>query len=218
MAQGWVVSWLPPSNAIEHHRKHKNHAHKLKPKLELDVDDDDVTDTLDDQMDEHILPSVLSPPPAVAYYAVEHREGDTGPWIMSEQISQDNAYLIKELKTAVKYTIRVWAFSIFGVGSASATIEYKISNNSGSMKGSRAITAGVVGSVLFFVAAIILSVCAVKICNKRKQRKMEKAYMMVTCPVMDGMNGTHSHHGSPVTLKQIAQANKKDFHKAEYQV
>lgn len=42
------------------------------------------------------------------------------------------------------------------------------------MKGSRAITAGVVGSVLFFVAAIILSVCAVKICNKRKQRKMEK--------------------------------------------
>jgi len=43
-----------------------------------------------------------------------------------------------------------------------------------SMKGPRAITAGVVGSVLFFVAAIILSVCTVKICNKRKQRKMEK--------------------------------------------
>ncbi|UXI20802.1 Testis-specific serine/threonine-protein kinase [Sarcoptes scabiei] len=173
MAQGWVVSWLPPKN----------------------------------------LPSFTP----VAYYSVEHREGES-QWIMSEQISQDNAYLIKELKTSVKYTIRVWAFSILGVGSVSSAIEYKISNNSGNMKGSRAITAGVVGSVLFFVAAIILSVCAVKICNKRKQRKMEKAYMMVTCPVMDGVNGTHSHHGSPVTLKQIAQANKKDFHKAEYQV
>lgn len=106
---------------------------------------------------------------------------------------------VKELKTSVKYTIRVWAFSILGVGSVSSAIEYKISSNqfffsflfhqnlvffvavfsfgtdnSGNMKGSRAITAGVVGSVLFFVAAIILSVCAVKICNKRKQRKMEK--------------------------------------------
>nr|XP_046912205.1 protein turtle-like isoform X2 [Dermatophagoides farinae] len=172
MAQGWVVSWLPP----------------MHPQ-----------------------------PTPVAYYSVEYREGD-GDWNMSEQIAQDNAYLIKELKTSVKYTIRVWAFSILGIGTASSLIEYKITNTSGSMKGSRAITAGVVGSVLFFVAAIILSVCAVKICNKRKQRKMEKAYMMVTCPVMDGVNGTHSHHGSPVTLKQIAQANKKDFHKAEYQV
>nr|XP_027205598.1 protein turtle-like [Dermatophagoides pteronyssinus] len=156
MAQGWVVSWLPP--------KHPQ-------------------------------------PTPVAYYSVEYREGD-GDWTMSEQISQDNAYLIKELKTSIKYTIRVWAFSILGIGSSSSMIEYKITNTSGNMKGSRAITAGVVGSVLFFVAAIILSVCAVKICNKRKQRKMEKAYMMVTCPVMDGVNGTHSHHGSPVTLKQ----------------
>jgi hypothetical protein len=52
------------------------------------------------------------------------------------------------------------------------------------MKGPRAITAGVVGSVLFFVAAIILSVCTVKICNKRKRRKMEKGFnldLLITC-------------------------------------
>lgn len=50
------------------------------------------------------------------------------------------------------------------------------------MKGPRAITAGVVGSVLFFVAAIILSVCTVKICNKRKQRKEEKGkYCLQKC-------------------------------------
>lgn len=38
----------------------------------------------------------------------------------------------------------------------------------------KAITAGVVGGLLFFIVAIILSVCAVKICNKRKRRKHEK--------------------------------------------
>lgn len=38
----------------------------------------------------------------------------------------------------------------------------------------KAITAGVVGGILFFIVAIILSICAVKICNKRKRRKQEK--------------------------------------------
>ena len=38
----------------------------------------------------------------------------------------------------------------------------------------KAITAGVVGGFLFFIVAIILSICAVKICNKRKRRKQEK--------------------------------------------
>lgn len=38
----------------------------------------------------------------------------------------------------------------------------------------KAITAGVVGGILFFLVAIILSICAVKICNKRKRRKQEK--------------------------------------------
>lgn len=108
-------------------------------------------------------------------------------------------FTVKELKTSVKYTIVVHAYSIDGKSTPSAPIEYKIvseyrlwwslssclshlrfswlpcdADNSGNMKGQRAITAGVVGSILFFVAAIILSVCTVKICNKRKQRKMEK--------------------------------------------
>lgn len=43
----------------------------------------------------------------------------------------------------------------------------------------KAITAGVVGGILFFIVAIILSVCAVKICNKRKRRKQEKGKFYV---------------------------------------
>lgn len=42
----------------------------------------------------------------------------------------------------------------------------------------KAITAGVVGGILFFIVAIILSVCAVKICNKRKRRKQEKGELL----------------------------------------
>lgn len=38
----------------------------------------------------------------------------------------------------------------------------------------KAIIAGIVGGILFFIVAIILSICAVKICNKRKRRKQEK--------------------------------------------
>ena len=48
----------------------------------------------------------------------------------------------------------------------------------------KAITAGVVGGILFFIVAIILSVCAVKICNKRKRRKQEKGnyeYILTVC-------------------------------------
>jgi hypothetical protein len=47
---------------------------------------------------------------------------------------------------------------------------------------------------------------------------MEKAYMMVTCPVMDGVNGghhsIHSHVDSPVPLKQLPfqQRSKQGAH------
>lgn len=43
----------------------------------------------------------------------------------------------------------------------------------------KAIKAGVVGGFLFFIVAIILSVCAVKICNKRKRRRQEKGIQIL---------------------------------------
>ena len=36
--------------------------------------------------------------------------------------------IVKELKTSVKYTFRVWAYTIRGVGSVSTTLEYKITS------------------------------------------------------------------------------------------
>ncbi|PSN50344.1 Protein turtle [Blattella germanica] len=70
----------------------------------------------------------------------------------------------------------------------------------------KAITAGVVGGILFFIVAIILSVCAVKICNKRKRRKQEKAYNMVACRVTDARNGGQPPGASQVPLKKIVDS------------
>ncbi|KAK0156895.1 hypothetical protein PV327_011546, partial [Microctonus hyperodae] len=69
----------------------------------------------------------------------------------------------------------------------------------------KAITAGVVGGILFFIVAIILSICAVKICNKRKRRKQEKelisAYNLVACRPTDARNGAGQGPQGTVPLK-----------------
>jgi uncharacterized protein (DUF2062 family) len=38
----------------------------------------------------------------------------------------------------------------------------------------KSLTGGIVGGVLFFVVSIILSICAVKICNNRRRRRQER--------------------------------------------
>ena len=38
----------------------------------------------------------------------------------------------------------------------------------------RAVTAGLIGGMLFFIVAIVVSVCTVKICNKKRRRKQER--------------------------------------------
>ncbi|XP_037072264.1 uncharacterized protein LOC119093414 [Pollicipes pollicipes] len=65
----------------------------------------------------------------------------------------------------------------------------------------KAITAALVGGLLLLIVSIILSVCTVKICNKRKRRKQEKEYNMVACRVTEARNGLHS----PVPLKKYVR-------------
>lgn len=43
-----------------------------------------------------------------------------------------------------------------------------------SAQNARAVTFAVIGSVVFFLTTIVLAVCAVRICNKRKRKKIEK--------------------------------------------
>jgi len=68
------------------------------------------------------------------------------------------------------YTFRVLAFTPASNSEASNEVNHKIQPRDTQ----RAIVAGLVGGILFFIVAIILAVCAVKICNRRKRRKQEK--------------------------------------------
>ncbi|KAG8193648.1 hypothetical protein JTE90_024012 [Oedothorax gibbosus] len=135
----------------------------------------------------------------VAFYFVEHRT-DNGQWQRWGPIRDDTFYLVPSLTGGQTYHFRVYAYSILSVGSASQEVIYHATGDSEFHIRNRAITAGVVGGICFFIAAIILSMCAVKICNKRKRRKAEKAYMMVTVP--EQRNGSHSHTGSPLPMKK----------------
>ncbi|XP_015914377.1 protein turtle [Parasteatoda tepidariorum] len=137
----------------------------------------------------------------IAFYFVEHRTDD-GQWQRWGPIRDEYNYIVPTLAGGQTYHFRVYAYSILSVGSASSEVVYHAPGDDDSYGRNRAITAGVVGGVLFFVAAIILSICAVKICNKRKRRKAEKAYMMVTCSVPEQRNGGHSHAGSPLPVKK----------------
>ena len=68
-----------------------------------------------------------------------------------------------------KYFFRVYAHSDSSF-SVSDVFEHEISDRIQQ----KAITAALVGGLLLLIVSIILSVCTVKICNKRKRRKQEK--------------------------------------------
>jgi hypothetical protein len=64
----------------------------------------------------------------------------------------------------------------------------------------KAITAGVVGGILFFIVAIILSVCVVKICNKKKRRKQEKGKLPPSLVALNGCSNA-SRKLQPLLLR-----------------
>nr|CAD7572881.1 unnamed protein product [Timema californicum] len=106
----------------------------------------------------------------IQYYTIKYRTD--GPWktLNKGQIRpEDTSYLVKNLVGGRTYYFRVLANSVRSYES-SEEIKYSVP----ARVKHKAITAGVVGGILFFIVAIILSVCAVKICNKRKRRKQEK--------------------------------------------
>ncbi|XP_054264102.1 protein turtle isoform X2 [Macrosteles quadrilineatus] len=150
----------------------------------------------------------------VQYYTIKYRTD--GPWktLNKAQIrAEETSYLVKNLVGGRTYYFRVLANSVKSYES-SEEVKFSVP----ARVKHKAITAGVVGGILFFIVAIILSVCAVKICNKRKRRKQEKAYNMVACRITDARNGGQPPGVSQVPLKKPLDRRTKDLDKAEYQV
>lgn len=106
----------------------------------------------------------------IQHYVIKYRTD--GPWktLNKAQIRpEDTHYLVKNLVGGRTYYFRILAYSTKSYES-SEEVKFSVP----ARVKHKAITAGVVGGILFFIVAIILSVCAVKICNKRKRRKQEK--------------------------------------------
>ena len=76
---------------------------------------------------------------------------------------------VKNIGTSKNMLFKVFSHSVNG-WSESEPLEYNLPEN---VK-TRAVTAGLIGGILFFIVAIILSVCTVKICNKARRRKQER--------------------------------------------
>ena len=68
-------------------------------------------------------------------------------------------------------TAKAYWFRVFSHSATAYSISEKFKYDLPENVKRRAVTAGLIGGILFFIVAIILSVCTVKICNKRRRRK-----------------------------------------------
>eukprot|EP00095_Tigriopus_kingsejongensis_P006307 snap_masked-scaffold61_size441589-processed-gene-2.1 protein:Tk06307 transcript:snap_masked-scaffold61_size441589-processed-gene-2.1-mRNA-1 annotation:"protein turtle isoform x8" len=126
--------------------------------------------------------------PSLLYYTIQIKKNSQGAkWkpLTDQKIDVDEAsYMFKNMGTAKSYLFRVFSHSLTSY-SISEDHPYDLPEN---VK-RRAVTAGLIGGILFFIVAIVLSVCTVKICNKRRRRKQERAYNMVACRLSQTRNG-----------------------------
>lgn len=115
----------------------------------------------------------------IQHYTIKYRTDAQWKTLNRGQIRPfDTSYLVKNLVGGRTYYFRVLANSLSSYES-SEEVKFPVP----ARVKHKAITAGVVGGILFFIVAITLSVCAVKICNQRKRRKQEKGEIHLLCPI-----------------------------------
>ncbi|XP_044593030.1 protein turtle-like isoform X3 [Cotesia glomerata] len=138
----------------------------------------------------------------IQYYDIKYKTDGPYRTLNKGQIRpEETSYLVKNLVGGRTYYFRVFAHAAT-THSSSDEVKFPVP----ARVKHKAITAGVVGGILFFIVAIILSICAVKICNKRKRRKQEKelisAYNLVACRPTDARNGAGQVPPGTVPLKK----------------
>uniref|UniRef100_A0AAG5CW64 Protein turtle n=1 Tax=Anopheles atroparvus TaxID=41427 RepID=A0AAG5CW64_ANOAO len=136
----------------------------------------------------------------VQFYTIKYRTDAQWKTLNRGQIRpEETSYLVKNLVGGRTYYFRVLANSLKSY-ETSEEIKFPVP----ARVKHKAITAGVVGGILFFIVAIILSICAVKICNKRKRRKQEKELNMVTARLTD-----RNALSQPIPLRRFMQGESK---------
>lgn len=108
-----------------------------------------------------------------AAYSVELREKGSAWHTLAT--GRDRSLLIKDLRPGAEYMFRVFAHTAAGLrGAASREFRYLIPDNRRKPGGTQALSAGVVSGILFFIACIVIAVCGVNMCNKRRKKRAEK--------------------------------------------
>lgn len=115
----------------------------------------------------------------IQHYTITYRLDNQWKTLNRGQIRPlDTSYLVKNLVGGRTYYFRILAHAQ-NTYETSEEVKFPVP----ARVKHKAITAGVVGGILFFIVAIILSICTVKICNKRKRRKQEKGERHLLCPI-----------------------------------
>lgn len=179
VAQGWVLSWLAPKQApaepavlarieaLASQAAAAGSQHLLAANsLDASSLADSANQPAQSQGDQH----ANNP---VAAYSIELREKGTA-WHQLAT-SRELSLLLKDLKPGGEYMFRVSAHSSSGArGAPSQEFRYTIPDNRRKPGSTQALSAGVVSGVLFFIASIVIAVCTVNMCNKRRKKRAEK--------------------------------------------
>lgn len=113
------------------------------------------------------------------YYTIRYRLDSEWRTLNRGQIRpSDTSYFVNYMVGARTYYLRVLAHTA-DTYETSEEVKFPVP----ARVKHKAIISGVVGGILFFLVAIILSVCAVQICNRRKRRKLEKGELNLFIPI-----------------------------------
>lgn len=169
VAQGWVINWWPPA------RFAAAAPMSALDRLELPL----------------VAPSSGQQQQQQLVYSVELKEKaaekSSSNW-QALGTSRERSILLKDLKPGTEYSFRIFAHAqpqqqqqAWNMNAAAAAnrvnaaqFKYLIPDNRRKPGSTQALSAGVVSGVLFFIACIVIAVCAVNMCNKRRKKRAEK--------------------------------------------
>lgn len=174
VAQGWVLSWAPPVRMPSSELRELARAEAISGKQQNSSNLSSSAGLAMLQQEDSTAPSDESLDTSQLAYSIELKEKTSSNWI-TFATSREQSYLLKDLRPGAEYQFRVFAHSPAGLkGAPSPEFRYQIPDNRRKPGLSQAFSATVTSGLLFFIACIVIAVCGVNMCNKRRKKRAEK--------------------------------------------